>query len=38
MPTMVEEFFEAVRTEFQELNAEDKRWQRYEKVRQIGSV
>jgi len=37
-PTTMESFFVAVRTEFQELNAEDKRRQRYEKVQQTGSV
>jgi len=38
VPGKVNEFFEAVRTEFQELNAEDKRRQRYEKVHQTGAV
>jgi hypothetical protein len=37
-PSTIEGFFTAVRTEFQELNAEDKRRQRYEKVQQTGSV
>ena len=38
LPKTVDGFFNALRTEFQELNAEDKRRQRYEKVTQTGSV
>jgi hypothetical protein len=37
-PSTIDSFFTAIRTEFQELNAEDKRRQRYEKVQQTGSV
>jgi hypothetical protein len=37
-PDTMDSFFTAIRTEFQELNAEDKRRQRYEKVQQSGSV